>query len=63
MDAAGFGKAVLFGASEGGPAAIVFAATPPERTRALILAGTFVDMGFAGWDDVERDAAELRGPW
>jgi pimeloyl-ACP methyl ester carboxylesterase len=37
MDAVGFGKAVVFGISEGGPAAIVFAATRPERTRALIL--------------------------
>ena len=41
MDAVGFGKAVLFGGSEGGPAAMVFAATRPERTRALILYGTF----------------------
>ena len=37
MDAVGFGKAVIFGLSEGGPAAMVFAATRPERTRALIL--------------------------
>ena len=41
MDAVGFGKAAIFGMSEGGPAAIVFAAKRPERTRALILAGTF----------------------
>ena len=41
MDAAGFGKAVLFALVEGGPAAIVFAATRPERTRALILSNTF----------------------
>ena len=40
MDAVGFTKAALFGISEGGPAAIVFAATRPERTRALILTGT-----------------------
>ena len=38
MDAAGFEAAVLSRASEGGPAAIVFAATRPERTRALVLA-------------------------
>jgi pimeloyl-ACP methyl ester carboxylesterase len=60
MDATGFGKAVIFGASEGGPAAIVFAATRPERTRALILAGTFPYLGFAEWDDLDRDPAELR---
>ena len=40
MDAVGFGKAVLFALGEGGPASIVFAATRPERTRALILYGT-----------------------
>ena len=60
MDAVGFGKAAIFGMSEGGPAAIVFAATRPERTRALILAGTFAYSGFAGWDDMDRDPAELR---
>ncbi len=51
MDAVGFGKAVLFGLSEGGPAAMVFAATRPERTRALILYGTIAFTGFTGWDD------------
>ena len=40
MDAVGFGKAVIFAVSEGGPAAMVFAARRPERTRALILHGT-----------------------
>jgi pimeloyl-ACP methyl ester carboxylesterase len=60
MDAVGFGKAVVFGISEGGPAAMVFAATRPERTRALILTGTFSHLGFAGWDDLDRDPAELR---
>ena len=60
MDAVGFGKAVIFGVSEGGPAAMVFAATRPERTRALILTGTFAFFGFAGWDDMDRDPAELR---
>ena len=59
MDAVGFGKAAVFGLAEGGPAAIVFAATRPERTRALILAGTFSFAG-TGWDDVECDPAELR---
>ena len=60
MDAGGFGKAVIFGLSEGGPAAMVFAATRPERTRALILSGTFAHLGFDGWDDLDRDPAELR---
>ena len=60
MDAVGFGKAVIFGMSEGGPASIVFAATRPQRTRALILTGTFSYFGFTGWDDMDRDPAELR---
>ena len=48
------------GLSEGGPAAIVFAATRPERTRALILTGAFAYSFADGWDDLERDPAELR---
>jgi pimeloyl-ACP methyl ester carboxylesterase/class 3 adenylate cyclase len=58
MDAVGFGKAVLFGMSEGGPASIVFAATRPARTRALILAGAVPYWGFAGWQDI--DPTEVR---
>jgi pimeloyl-ACP methyl ester carboxylesterase len=60
MDAVGFGKAVVFGMSEGGPASIVFAATRPQRTRALILYGSFAYFFFDGWDDLDRDPAELR---
>ena len=60
MDAVGFEEAVIFGVSEGGPAAMVFAATRPQRTRALILTGTGAYNGIAGWDDIERDPAELR---
>jgi pimeloyl-ACP methyl ester carboxylesterase/class 3 adenylate cyclase len=60
MDAVGFGKAVVFGMSEGGPASIVFAATRPQRTRALILYGSFAYFFFGGWDDLDRDPAELR---
>jgi pimeloyl-ACP methyl ester carboxylesterase len=60
MDAVGFGKAVLFGMSEGGPQAIVFAAKRPERTRALILYGSFAFTAGGSWDDLDRDPAELR---
>jgi pimeloyl-ACP methyl ester carboxylesterase/class 3 adenylate cyclase len=60
MDAVGFGQAVIFAVGEGGPGSIVFAATQPERTRALILAGTTAYTGVTVWDDVERDPAELR---
>ena len=60
MDAVGFRKAVVFGLSEGGPAAIVFAAKRPERTRALILHGTFPFAFGFGWDDIDGDPAEMR---
>jgi len=59
MDAVGFGKAVLFALADAGPAAIVIAATRPERTRALILVGTGAFTA-TGWDDLDRDPAELR---
>lgn len=60
MDAAGFKDAVLFGASEGGPAAMLFAATRPERTRALIVTGASSFAGWGTWDDMEGDPAALR---
>jgi pimeloyl-ACP methyl ester carboxylesterase/DNA-binding CsgD family transcriptional regulator len=41
MDAAGSTRAVLLGASEGAPMSILFAATYPERTRALVLYGGY----------------------
>ncbi|MDX6398477.1 MAG: hypothetical protein QOJ43_1885 [Gaiellaceae bacterium] len=41
MDAVGSERAALFGYSEGGPMCILFAATFPERTSALVLYGSF----------------------
>src|SRR4029079_11026017 len=41
MDAAGCERAALFGHSEGAGMCIVFAATYPQRTRALITYGGF----------------------
>jgi class 3 adenylate cyclase len=41
IDAAGAKSAALLGISEGGPMCALFAATYPERTRALILYGTY----------------------
>ena len=43
MDAVGSEKAALFGISEGGAMSMLFAATYPERTQALILYGTYAD--------------------
>lgn len=60
MDAVGFEKAALLALSEGGPAAIVWAARRPERTRALILHGTYAYLGGIGWDDLDRSPAEVR---
>jgi class 3 adenylate cyclase/pimeloyl-ACP methyl ester carboxylesterase len=41
MDAVGCERAVFFGVSEGGPTALTFAATYPERAVALALYGTY----------------------
>jgi pimeloyl-ACP methyl ester carboxylesterase len=41
LDAAGWERAVIWGVSEGGPMAMMFAATYPLRVDALILYGTF----------------------
>jgi class 3 adenylate cyclase len=44
MAAAGSERAALIGDAEGGPMAMLFAATYPERTRALVLVNTFARM-------------------
>jgi pimeloyl-ACP methyl ester carboxylesterase len=44
MDAVGSERAVLMGLSEGGPMNLLFAATYPDRTRALILMSTYARM-------------------
>ena len=49
MDAAGSERAALVGLSEGGPLAILFAATYPERVTALVLWDTYA-RGLAGPD-------------
>jgi pimeloyl-ACP methyl ester carboxylesterase len=41
MEAVGTQRAALLGFSDGGPMAALFAATYPERTRALVLYGSF----------------------
>jgi pimeloyl-ACP methyl ester carboxylesterase len=41
MDAVGSQHAALLGQSEGGPMSVLFAATHPERIRALVLFGSF----------------------
>jgi pimeloyl-ACP methyl ester carboxylesterase len=46
MDAAGMEQAALLGVSEGGPLSALFAATYPERSRALVLCGGFRQVFF-----------------
>jgi pimeloyl-ACP methyl ester carboxylesterase len=41
MDAAGSERAALFGVSEGGPMSLLFAATYPQRARALVVYGSY----------------------
>jgi class 3 adenylate cyclase len=69
MDAAGSERAAIFGFSEGGNLSTLFAASHPERTRALLLFGTFakrlrspdypwaptVEQRQQFYEDVERD--------
>jgi pimeloyl-ACP methyl ester carboxylesterase len=52
MDAAGMEQAAMVGMSEGGPVAALFAATYPERCRALVLYGTFAQ--FSSWLPTEE---------
>ena len=54
MDAVGSKCAALFGISEGGPMSILFAATYPQRTSALVVAGSYAKRSWAedypfGW--------------
>jgi pimeloyl-ACP methyl ester carboxylesterase len=65
MDAAGSRQAALIGASEGGPMSILFAATYPDRTRALILYGAYAH--FHSWvlspEQVEAFIAAAEVNW
>ncbi len=71
MDAAASESAALLGYSEGGPMCVLFAATYPERTRALVLYGTYAkrcdpddDYPWAPTAEARaRDAAELERTW
>lgn len=47
MDAAGSVRAAVFGISEGAPMSLLFAASHPERTAALVLLGSFPRLKWA----------------
>lgn len=60
MDAAGMQRAAVLGFSEGGPMAILFSVTRPERVEALVLCGTY-PAGFADADSLDSlDAKAVR---
>jgi pimeloyl-ACP methyl ester carboxylesterase len=70
MDAVGSESAALLGYSEGGPMCILFAATYPERTRALVLYGSYAkrlradDYPWApSWEERVSTAEELERRW
>jgi len=56
MDAAGAESAVVFGYFEGGPMSVLFAATYPERTRALVLFSTYAKVWNPELTQEEREA-------
>src|SRR5262245_37708754 len=56
LDAVGCKRAALFGVSEGGPMSLLYAATYPARTSALVLYGSYAKRSWApdypfGWND------------
>jgi len=65
MDAVGSRQAALFGVSEGGAMSMLFAATYPDRTRALVLYGAFAH--FRSWvtpeDQIEAALEHLEKNW
>ena len=50
LEAAGAGRVALFGVSEGAPMCVLFAASHPERTRALVMYGSYA-RGLGGTDE------------
>jgi pimeloyl-ACP methyl ester carboxylesterase len=62
MDAAGSERAALFGHSEGGNMSMLFGATYPERTTALVLFATFARRLWAP-DDPWAPKPEARASW
>ncbi|MCK1453539.1 adenylate/guanylate cyclase domain-containing protein [Bradyrhizobium sp. 35] len=59
MDAAGMEQAALLGISEGAPLSVLFAATYPERCRALALYGSF--SRFSYWFPSDQALANFFG--
>jgi class 3 adenylate cyclase len=63
MDAAGSDRATIYGWSEGGPMSLMFAATYPERTLALVLYGTFASMKSEPWSVTRELYEQILREW
>ena len=67
MDAAGSERATIYGWSEGGPMCLMFAATYPERTSALVLFGSFASMRSEPWgvtpERIDLFLGQLEAHW
>ncbi len=70
MDAVGSERAAFFGVSEGGPMSLLFAASHPERTTALVLYGASPKFSSApdwewGWsaDEIAERLEEIERDW
>ena len=62
MDAAGSSRAAILGTSDGGPLAMMFAASHPERVQALLLVGSEVkERVDDDWPWGEVNAAQFAG--
>ncbi|HEY6886482.1 MAG TPA: alpha/beta fold hydrolase [Solirubrobacter sp.] len=61
MDAVGSERAAILGVSEGGPMAILFAATHPDRTHALVTMGSYARRAWA--PDYTFGRRPERDPW
>jgi class 3 adenylate cyclase/alpha-beta hydrolase superfamily lysophospholipase len=61
MDAAGSERATIVGLSEGGPAALLFAASHPERVSGLALVGSYARLSRAPDNPAGVRAERLRG--
>jgi pimeloyl-ACP methyl ester carboxylesterase len=62
LDAVGSTRTIVLGSVQGGPTAIMFAATRPERTQALILAVTaarFLRADDYPWGETEEEAEAI----
>ena len=70
LDEVGSERTVLFGVSEGGPMSLLYAATHPERTSALVLYGSYARRSWApdypfGWKDerLQRVLDDIEHNW